>query len=118
MKQTDVDYIPQKMRAGVYRGARSVVAEDVPLPQIEQGEVLIRIAACGICGTDVKKVQNGLVQPPQILGHEIAGTIVKTGAGVYGWSAGDRVISFHHIPCGTCFYCALQLFSQCDQYRK
>jgi L-iditol 2-dehydrogenase len=106
------------MRAGVYRGAGRVVAEDVPIPQIEDREVLVRVAACGICGTDVKKVRHGLVPPPQILGHEIAGTIVKMGAGVQRWSVGERVISFHHIPCGICFYCQRQLFSQCPQYKK
>jgi L-iditol 2-dehydrogenase len=66
----------------------------------------------------VKKVRHGLVPPPQILGHELAGTIVKTGAGVDRWSIGDRVVSFHHIPCGDCYYCARQLFSQCLQYKK
>jgi L-iditol 2-dehydrogenase len=110
--------VPSQMRAGVYRGAGRVVAEEVPVPAIGDGEVLIRIAACGICGTDVKKVSHGLVRPPQILGHEIAGTIVDVGAGVPQWSAGDRLMSFHHIPCGTCFYCDRQLFSQCDQYKK
>jgi L-iditol 2-dehydrogenase len=110
--------VPHMMRAGVYRGSRRVVAEAVPVPEIGEGEVLIRVAACGICGTDVKKVQHGLVTPPQILGHEIAGTIVQTGAGVERWSVGDRVISFHHIPCGACFYCSRQLFSQCPQYKK
>ena len=66
----------------------------------------------------MKKVRHGLVRPPQILGHEIAGTIVKMGAGVEQWSIGDRVVSFHHIPCGACFYCDRQLFSQCPQYKK
>jgi len=106
------------MRAGVYRGAAQVVTEDVPVPEISAREVLIRVAACGICGTDVKKVQHGLVHPPQILGHEIAGTVVDVGAGVEQWSVGDRVSSFHHIPCRDCFYCQRQLYSQCAQYKK
>ena len=106
------------MRAGVYRGSAQVVTEDVPVPQISAGEVLIRVAACGICGTDVKKVQHGLVRPPQILGHEFAGTVVEVGHGVERWSVGDRVSSFHHIPCGNCFYCERQLYSQCTQYKK
>src|SRR5215831_11800040 len=110
--------IPREMRAGVYRGSGRVVSETVPVPEIQSGEILIRIAACGICGTDVKKVKHDLVRPPQILGHEMAGTIVKVGSGVTPWAAGDRVVSFHHIPCGTCFYCARQLFSQCPQYKK
>src|SRR2546427_12305280 len=112
------DLLAQTMRAGVYRGSGQVAAEDVPVPKISEGEMLIRVAACGICGTDVKKVRHGLVNPPQILGHEIAGTIVKLGAGVERWSVGERVISFHHIPCGACFYCERQLFSQCPQYKK
>src|SRR5436190_2240489 len=110
--------IPHTMRAGVYRGSGQVVVEDVPVPEILEGEVLIRIGACGICGTDIKKVRQGIVRPPQILGHEIAGTVVKVGAGVKEWSIGDRAISFHHIPCGSCFYCERQLFSQCPQYKK
>lgn len=111
-------FIPQNMQAGVYRGSGRVVAEQVPVPKLEDGEVLIRVAACGICGTDVKKVQHGLVQPPQILGHEIAGSVVGVGRGVERWAVGDRVISFHHIPCGGCFYCRRQLYSQCPQYKK
>src|SRR3989442_5443150 len=106
------------MRAGVYRGSKKVVPEDVPVPRISEGEVLIRVAACGICGTDVKKVQHELVRPPQILGHEIAGTIVAVGAGVRRWKVGDRVSSFHHIPCGSCFYCDRQLYSPCGQHKK
>jgi L-iditol 2-dehydrogenase len=109
---------PQMMRAGVYRGSQRVIAEDVSVPEIGPGEILIRVAACGICGTDVKKVKQGLVEPPQILGHEIAGTIVQIGAGVERWSIGDRVISFHHIPCTACFYCERGLYSQCPQYKR
>ena len=116
--QTAQTSIPPKMRAGVYRGSGRVVSEEVVVPQIGDGELLLRVAACGICGTDVKKVRHGLVQPPQILGHEIAGTVVNVGSGVDGWATGDRVTSFHHIPCGDCFYCERQLFSQCPQYKK
>src|SRR5689334_18875995 len=93
------DLFGQTMRAGVYRGSAQVITEDVPLPKIGAAEVLIRVGACGICGTDVKKVQHGLVRPPQILGHEIAGTVVSVGADVDQWTVGDRVSSFHHIPC-------------------
>ena len=114
----DPSLTAREMRAGVYRGNGRLVLERVPVPGIEAGEILIRVAACGICGTDVKKVRHDLVKPPQILGHEIAGTVVKVGAGVERWSVGDRVVSFHHIPCGQCFYCERQLFSQCAQYKK
>src|ERR1700686_178647 len=110
--------IPAMMRAAVYRGKRRVVVEDVPVPAIVDGEVLIRVAACGICGTDIKKIEHGFVAAPQIFGHEVSGTVVALGAGVTRWKLGDRVMSFHHIPCGTCFYCERKLFSQCAVYKK
>jgi L-iditol 2-dehydrogenase len=106
------------MRAGVYRGKGSVVVEEVPIPEIGEGEVLFRVAACGICGTDIKKIQHGFIAPPQILGHELAGTVVGVGKGVTKFRLGDRVVSFHHIPCGDCFYCQRKLFSQCAGYKK
>jgi L-iditol 2-dehydrogenase len=107
-----------QMRAGVYRGKGRVVVESVPVPEIGEGEVLFRVAACGICGTDIKKIQHGFIAPPQILGHELAGTVVKVGRGVKKFQPGDRVVSFHHIPCGACFYCERKLFSQCAAYKK
>lgn len=110
--------LPLKMRAGVYRGAGSVATETVPVPEIGEGEVLIRVAACGICGTDLKKIQHGFVKPPQIFGHEVAGTIAGVAEGVRHWKEGDRVVSFHHVPCGACFYCDRRLFSQCPAYKK
>jgi L-iditol 2-dehydrogenase len=106
------------MRAGVYRGAGSVIVEQVPVPEIGAGEVLIRVAACGVCGTDIKKIHHGFLPPPQIFGHEMAGTVAAVGAGVTRWRPGDRVLSFHHVPCGACFYCERKLFSQCDTYKR
>ncbi len=110
--------IPTTMRAAVYRGKGRVVVEDVPVPEIAAGEVLIRVAACGICGTDIKKIEHGFVAAPQIFGHEVAGTVVAVGPGVTKWKLGDRVMSFHHIPCQACFYCERRLYSQCAGYKK
>ena len=110
--------VPATMRAAVYRGKGRVVVEDVPVPQIAAGEVLIRVSACGICGTDIKKIEHGFVAPPQIFGHEVSGTVAAVGAGVNRWNLGDRVMSFHHIPCGACFYCERRLHSQCALYKK
>jgi L-iditol 2-dehydrogenase len=107
-----------RMRAGVYRGAGRVVVEEVAVPEIGDDEVLLRVEACGICGTDVKKIYKGLLEPPQIFGHEIAGTIVAAGRIVRPWKCGDRVICFHHVPCRCCFFCERRLFSQCTQYKK
>src|ERR1035441_4820633 len=95
--------VPATMRAAVYRGKGRVIVEDVPVPQIEAGEVLIRVAACGICGTDLKKIEYGFVAAPQIFGHEVSGTVVAVGSGITKWKLGDRVMSFHHVPCGACF---------------
>jgi L-iditol 2-dehydrogenase len=108
----------REMLAGVYRGAGRVAPERVPVPKVGEGEVLIRVAVCGICGTDIKKIQHGFVPPPQIFGHEVAGTVVEVGPGVREWKPGDRVVSFHHIPCGECFFCRERLFSQCAAYKK
>jgi L-iditol 2-dehydrogenase len=110
--------IPSTMSAGVYRGAGRVAVETVPVPEIGEGEVLFRVGACGICGTDLKKIHHGFVPPPQIFGHELAGTVVAVGRGVKKFKTGDRVVSFHHIPCGDCFYCERELFSQCAGYKK
>ena len=109
--------IPKTMRAGVYRDQGVVRVEEVPVPEVGPNEVLIKVAACGICGTDIKKIFQRYVEPPQILGHELAGTVVATGPGVSKFQAGDRVMSFHHIPCQKCFYCERRLFSQCKQYK-
>lgn len=109
--------IPRTMRAGVYRDKGVVRVEEVPIPEVGPNEVLIKVAACGICGTDIKKIFQRYVEPPQILGHELAGTVVAVGPGVTKFKPGDRVMSFHHIPCGQCFYCERRLFSQCRQYK-
>ncbi len=109
--------LPKTMRAGVYREKGIVRVEEVPVPDVGDGEVLVKVAACGICGTDIKKIFHRYVEPPQILGHELAGTVVAIGRGVTKWKLGDRVMSFHHIPCGECFYCKNRLFSQCEQYK-
>ena len=109
--------VPKTMRAGVFRDKGVVRVEEVPVPEVGDGEVLIKVAACGVCGTDIKKIFHRYVEPPQILGHELAGTVVAVGRGVTKWKPGDRVMSFHHIPCAKCFYCERRLFSQCKQYK-
>src|SRR5437588_1146155 len=109
--------IPKTMRAGVYREKGIVRVEEVPVPEVAEGEVLIKVAACGVCGTDIKKIFYAYVPPPQILGHELAGTVVAVGRGVTTWKPGDRVMSFYHIPCGKCFYCERRLFLQYKLYK-
>ena len=110
--------IPATMQAAVYRAVNDVRVETVPVPEIGPGEVLIRVHSCGICGTDLKKIHTGSHSAPRIFGHETAGTIVKTGDGVNNFAVGDRVMVFHHIPCGKCYYCRKKTFAQCATYKK
>ena len=107
-----------QMRAAVYRGPSQISLETVPIPTISAREILLRVHTCGVCGTDLKKIELGLVAPPRIFGHEIAGTIVKTGPEVHLFQVGDRVTIHHHVPCRDCFYCRKNLFSQCETYRR
>jgi len=92
--------------------------EQVPCPQIGPGELLVRVAVCGICNTDVKKITSNLLPPPRIYGHETAGTVVAVGPGVDQARLGDRVVVFHHVPCGGCFYCEQRAYAQCLTYKK
>ncbi len=115
--------IPATMRAAVYRGINDVRVETVPAPLdadggIGAGEVLVRIDTCGICGTDLKKIHSGSHTAPRIFGHEMAGTIAMVGAGISHFAIGDRVMAYHHIPCGQCYYCRKQTFAQCETYKK
>ena len=110
--------IPATMQAAVYRAVNDVRVETVPVPEIGPGEILIRVHSCGICGTDLKKIHTGSHSAPRIFGHETAGTIVKIGDGVDNFAVGDRVMVFHHIPCGKCYYCRKKTFAQCETYKK
>jgi L-iditol 2-dehydrogenase len=109
---------PATMRAAVYRGIDDVQTETVPVPAIGKGEVLIRVQSCGICGTDLKKIHTGSHSAPRIFGHETAGTITAIGEGVEDFAIGDRVMVFHHIPCGRCYYCRKKTFAQCPVYKR
>jgi L-iditol 2-dehydrogenase len=110
--------MPSNMRAAVYRGINDVRLEEVPVPQIGAGELLIRVHTCGICGTDLKKISSGSHSAPRIFGHETTGVIVALGASVRDYRVGDRVMVFHHIPCRDCYYCKHKVFAQCDTYKK
>ena len=110
--------IPATMRAAVYHGKEDVRLETVPVPKIGRGELLIRVHTCGICGTDLKKIATGSHSAPRIFGHETSGVVAAAGAGVTRFQTGDRVMAFHHIPCGECYYCRHKVFAQCPVYKK
>jgi L-iditol 2-dehydrogenase len=108
------------MRAVVYRGVNNLRLESVPVPRIGPRELLVRVAACGVCPTDIKKIQYGTVPPPRIFGHETAGVISKLGSGAsdLGWKIGDRVALHHHVPCLDCHFCRHRAFAQCETYKR
>jgi L-iditol 2-dehydrogenase len=116
--QADARSLPATMRAAVYRGVNDVRMETVPVPKIGSAEMLVRVHSCGVCGTDLKKISTGSHPAPRIFGHETSGVVAAVGDGVRDYRPGDRVMVFHHIPCGQCFYCQNKTFAQCSTYKK
>jgi L-iditol 2-dehydrogenase len=110
--------VPSTMKAAVYHGVDDVRLEEVPVPEVGPGEILLRVHTCGICGTDLKKISTGSHSAPRIFGHETTGDVAALGEGVKNFSVGDRVAVFHHIPCGECYYCRHKVFAQCPVYKK
>ncbi len=108
------------MHAAVYRGRPQLELEDVEVPTLGPGEILVRVEACGVCGTDLKKIAHALVEPPRIFGHETAGTIAAVGEGVTRWKTGNRVAVNHHVPCmkPECYFCRRKVYAQCPVYKK
>ena len=97
------------MKAAVYHGnGQRLTIEDVPAPEPKAGEVVMRVAACGLCHTDLHYLDHGVPTfkaPPIILGHEAAGTIARLGPGVSGFAEGDRVLAPSVWACGRCRFC-------------
>lgn len=106
------------MRAVVYRGVNDLALEELPVPAIASNELLVKVVACGVCPTDIKKIQFGTVPPPRIFGHETSGIVVRVGARVRGFQPGDRVALHHHVPCLDCHACRHHDFAQCAQYKR
>jgi L-iditol 2-dehydrogenase len=114
------------MRAVVYHGVNDLRLETVPVPRIGPDELLVKVAVCGVCPTDIKKIHYGTVPPPRIFGHETAGTIVKIGGEKKGgasvlasrFNIGDRVALHHHVPCLKCHFCRHASFAQCGTYKR
>ncbi len=106
------------MKAAVYRGAGDLQIEEIEVPRVGRGEMLVRVQVCGVCGSDVKKIQKGFLQGPRVFGHEIAGTVSEVGVGVTRFAEGNQVALHHHIPCGACFYCGQGAYAQCPGYKR
>jgi len=105
------------MLACLINGQGHAEITDVPVPRLRPGEVLVKLAAAGICGTDIERVQ-GAYGPGGILGHEVSGTIASIGDQVTDLRESDRVIAHHHVPCYECHYCRQGDHTMCDLFRK
>jgi L-iditol 2-dehydrogenase len=104
------------MRVAVYYSNDDLRLEETPTPQPGPGEILLRICASGICGTDVMEWYRRR-QAPVVLGHEVTGEVAAVGRGVERFSVGDRVVATHHVPCNDCHLCRSGHASVCDQMR-
>lgn len=105
------------MRVATYYNNRDIRLEERPTPQIGPGELLVKVVASGICGTDVMEWYR-LRRAPLVLGHEITGEVLTVGEGVENYRVGDRVFVSHHVPCNTCRYCLAGHHTACETLHK
>ncbi len=105
------------MRVAMYYSNKDVRLEEMATPQVGHGELLMRVEASGICGSDVMEWYR-IHKVPLVLGHEVAGVVVEVGEGASRYKAGDRIIAAHHVPCNTCHYCLSGNHTVCDTLRK
>ena len=105
------------MLACLINGKGHAEVKEVPVPKLQPGEVLIKLASSGICGTDIDKV-HGAYGPGGILGHEVSGTIERVEEGVTDLRKSDRVIAHHHVPCYRCHFCQRGDHTMCDLFKK
>lgn len=105
------------MRVAMYYHNRDVRLEEMPRPKISPGEMLMRIEASGICGSDVLEWYR-IHKAPLVLGHEVAGTVAEVGEGITRYKVGERIVASHHVPCFTCHYCIHGHETICDTLRS
>ena len=105
------------MRIAMYYRNDDIRIEEMPMPRIGPGELLMRVEASGICGSDVLEWYR-LKKAPLVLGHEVAGQVIKVGAAVSRHKVGDRIVAAHHVPCSTCYYCLAGHHTACDTLRQ
>jgi L-iditol 2-dehydrogenase len=104
------------MRVGMYYNNKDVRLEELPRPEIGPGELLLKVEASGICGTDLLEWYR-IHKAPLVLGHEIAGRVAALGEGVAGYQESDRIAVAHHVPCNTCHYCVTGHETVCETLR-
>jgi L-iditol 2-dehydrogenase len=104
------------MRAAVHAGIGEIRLEACPAPRIGQGELLLRVLGCGLCGSDLAKLRAPAPRPA-VLGHEVVGEVAEAGAGAGDFRAGERVVVAHHVPCAACHYCRRGSVSMCRAFK-
>lgn len=105
------------MRVLMYYSNKDVRLEEMPIPKVGPGELLMKVKASGICGSDVMEWYRR-DKVPLVLGHETAGEVVEVGKGVQKFQPGDRIAATHHVPCNTCHYCLNGHHTVCDTLLK
>jgi L-iditol 2-dehydrogenase len=105
------------VKAAVLRDAGRLGPETWPRPVIGAGELLLRLRGCGLCGSDIAKIGAVGTKVPVVLGHEVVGDVVETGAGVTDFAVGDRAVAAHHVPCGACHFCLRGSESMCAAFK-
>lgn len=106
------------MRAAVFFTKNDIHIEDIPRPNIGPGELLIKVAAVGLCGSDIDKIIYEAVPPGTVLGHEVVGTVAELGEGVENFRIGERIVVAHRAACEECHYCERGSYSKCSLFRS
>src|SRR6266700_405013 len=105
------------MLAYFLEAPRKVAVKDVPNPKLAAGDILVRMEASGICGTDLEKIE-GQLGPGGILGHEVSGTIERVADNITDYKPGERVVAHHHVPCYKCLDCSSGNYTLCNEFKK
>lgn len=106
------------MKVAFCYSSKKFLTDDISKPTINQDEILVKVMACGICGSDIKKIFDDKVKKPIVLGHEVAGDVVEIGPNVKDFKIGNRVVVTHHVPCFNCQYCKHENYSMCRQFKS
>jgi L-iditol 2-dehydrogenase len=109
----------ETMKAAVFEGIETIVVRESADPRADEGSIVVRVEACGLCGSDIRNFHGGLRGgiTRQVMGHEIAGTVEQVGAGVQRYAVGDRVAIAPDVSCGTCYYCRRGWVNLCVDHR-
>jgi L-iditol 2-dehydrogenase len=109
---------PARLKSVTMKPKGGAEVSEVSVPEIRQDELLVRMTACGLCGTDLEKMRGEYTASMPVLGHEAVGVVAEVGGGGLGFKKGDRVFPHHHVSCGQCVYCVAGNPTMCDKYRS